>query len=268
MIALAVKWNEAEFAATLRRFADAAGRDAGDVVRDQARLFAQDVLRLTPPFKSWGVKESLAEQRKVGLRRVEIDVRGAFSAADKHSLATAQEPDLREWFERALRAKDYFGLEQLTRRTRTTLISTSEILKAPTEAKHNEQRGSRGRVRRSAFKNPHWVVKDAAIAKFVRKKQKLVGRAKGGWAVGAVSLGVSVPAWIKRHGQGRFIDASKALTEPFVEFTNSVSYIGTLNKEGRIVREGLNRRRTAMERQIRAKLEGRWKGGKPARAAA
>jgi hypothetical protein len=256
-----MEWQLAAFEATVGRFAKVVNKDIGVVVRQQATLFGKDVLKLTPPLKSWSGQESFGEQRKVGQRRVQIDIRGAFRGLDTHPLARSLIPDVQQAWLKGIRQKDYFALEVLARQMNCEpYIYAASVIDTMSPEAHNRSRGIRGRVRRSAFKHPTWVRKTSDVQRFVRKKQKLVGKAKGGWAPGCLALGVSVPAWVRKHAQGRFSDNTQSGgNSPTFIFINSCSYINYLNREGRIVSESLKRRQVAMERQIKAKTEGRWR---------
>lgn len=78
-----------------------------------------------------------------------------------------------------------------------------------------------------------------ASGRFFKPTRK--GRARAGWFPSWVALGVfGVPRGttpkVLGLGEGQFKDGRNSLRETYVEMTNSVSYIGTLDKEDDILR--------------------------------
>lgn len=238
-------------------FAVAADRELVDVLTQEARLFAKNVIQRTPPFVSMSGLESFAVQRRAGEEAVKRDVERAFAPVDTLPEKFTRSPRLKRQMERAIEARD---IDRVRGLFVVAKIPSSSLVQAPTEALHNSVRDRRGRVRRS--RTSYYVMDGRALQRFVRQKQKLVGRAKAGWVAGARALQVrGLPQWIQRHPeQGIVIDQLRTdwSADPYITLRNTVSYIDTLERNVQMVPQALRGRSIAMEARVKAKMRGLW----------
>lgn len=104
------------------------------------------------------------------------------------------------------------------------------------------------------------VARPQDIAWLVRTLQKLVGWLAAGWNAGAVKLGVTVPAWVKRHGS-RFgeHEITVTATRVRIELSNTVGFVGDVKAYDRRVQAAINYQGKKMQRQSDALLKKRLK---------
>jgi hypothetical protein len=243
------------FEQRLADYSQASGRAIGEVLVQQARLVAKNVIQRTPPFVSFSGMESFAVQRRAGEGAVRNDIESGFASIDRLPELITRSPRLKSQMEDAVKARDEGKIRDLMT---VAKLPASRLIDAPTTRYHNVLRDRRGRVRRR--KPFFWVTDRRALQRFVREKQKLVGRAKAGWGASARTLGVrGLPQWILRHPeQGRVVDRAGAAVNPYISMTNTVSYIGTIEQHVQMVPQAIRGQSIKMEAQIRAKLRGLW----------
>lgn len=242
------------------KFAALMGKTVAEVMKQQVRLFVKDVVKLTPPFRSWSVRESWSEQRKAGELAVSNDIQRVFKPLE----------DLRTYdsstrfgqaYTQAVNESRSDTLDVLLQRSlarggvsKDLADSARSSVQPLNPLHHTQQRNKRGRVRR----NPRvYLVKKREILKYIKEVWKQVGRLKGGWGAAAAKYGVSLPGWITRHASGSVLE--KLTTQnPSIMVRNDVPYIAEQNKGDRLVNEAIKRRDEAMARQMEAKLQGKF----------
>lgn len=265
---LSVEAATREWGRRVEEFARATGREDGEVLREQVRLVASGMVKLTPPFKSLSQAESFGEQRRLGLAAVEGQVRAAFVPLSGVAEKLRSE-SLRSGLAAAMERGSDSGVRAILAAAK---LPAQNLVSAPTAALHNAVRNSQGRVRRRGLA---WVVMGperaagAAIARFVREKQKLVGKAKGGWMalVDAVQAR-GIPGWVRGQAQrGAVDDRLRQERNPQLVARNTVSYVARLDASARFVRIALRNAGARLERQLLAKKLGRWKRTVDRRAA-
>jgi hypothetical protein len=242
------------------KFAALMGRAVPDVMKQMVRLCVQDLVKLTPPFRTWGAKESWGEQKKTGELAVSGDIQRVFKPLE--TLRT-YESDTRfgKNFTRAVKESRGDVLDIMLQRSLARGGVSADLAETARNsvrqldpAAHQSQRNRRGRVRR----NPRvYLVKDRDLKKYIKDVWKRVGRMKGGWAAAAAKYGVSLPGWIRRQGSGSVVEKLGPLN-PTILIRNDVPYIGEQNRGNRLVNEAIRRRDQAMARQIEAKLNGKF----------
>jgi len=94
----------------------------------------------------------------------------------------------------------------------------------------------------------------------VQKKRAHRGRARAGWWPAWVRLGVfAVPQGASKSAlglaEGEFVDGRGNASEPFVEMTNEVSYINTLDKKDNILTQAFAARFDDMQRALDRKYK-------------
>lgn len=234
----------AEFSRQLEEIVRVTGKEAGQVIREEGKLFVQDVAHMTPPFGSAPSTESYAKQRKVGEAAVERDIKRVFHVID---LTKIRNEKLRESLEKLIKKRDLLAVELLLRAAR---IPARAVIKEADPSLHEVWRDRRGRVQSSKF---IWVLEGASVGRYIRSKKAHVGLAKSGWAAAAAALGVKLPGWITRHGsgQGSFVDKTNDPVAPKIVVRNGVPAAQATGAELRIVERALKNR----VRNMKAKLE-------------
>jgi hypothetical protein len=161
-------------------------RDLGGVIKQQAKLLARDLLKLTPPNSGLSLNTSFATQRKIGQNAVAGQVNSVFS--DIRTLGIFQNPKKPEVGEHArqlLDGKRYDELQKfLVDCGYGYRVRENSVIPEPTEETHNKHRDRRGRVNES-LRTKFWTGVSGSVAKFVKKKKALVGKEKAGWVPGA-----------------------------------------------------------------------------------
>lgn len=241
------------------KFAAITGKSIRDVMTQQARLFVKDVVKLTPPFRSWSVRESFGEQRRMGELAVSRDIQRVFVPLENLKSYNADSP-FGGAFTRAVDNRDAALLSLVMRNayedggvTSKDLVDSADDAFRPIEAsRHRAERNKRGKVKR----RPRlYLAMESEIKRYIRETLKKVGMLKGGWCAAAAKYGVTLPNWIRRHASGSVVENFIAWN-PSIMIRNDVDYISEQNKGNRLVNEALKRRDEAMARQIEAKLKG------------
>lgn len=250
------------FEAALVDYAAATGRECAEVVTDQARLFTRDVMKATPPFETFGnFDESWAAQRRAGLGAIEGDIRRGFQAFEELSLfESPRNAELGANFRKAVRGNKPEAARAILKNARILDIKPDRIVAQPTPERHNRLRNQRGRVY-TRLPYPFWTLLSRPVDRFVRDKQKLVGRLKAGWLAAAIQLGVKgIPQWIQsQRAEGsigplpRYRD-----NDPRILIVNTVPYVGFQNQEHRFVALALKERTGSMRRALEARTAGLW----------
>lgn len=229
--------------AQMNEFIAETGREAGQVVRDQARLLVRDLIAATPPFGKHTFdrrEESYNDQRKIGEKAVERDIRKKFISLRQFIDERVTKPELKE----ALAAAGGLGVSQKTGKgtfsTRRANPAAVEAILAnlgiemkavlvPDPADHKRARTRKGRVHR-----PRQVVilQEKALDRYVREVQSHVGKSKAGWMSAALGLGVkAIPNWIRQHlTPGLFEDQSNSKESPSITVGNLVPWAGDFDQ--------------------------------------
>lgn len=223
----ATRWQQQALALSV-----ALGKDGGEVLRDEARLFLKQVIRFTPP-----------KNVNQGKNSVRLDLLRAMKPLS---------PEL-------------FTDETLKRDARTkTGPEMAEILKVfpgwenwKVRPFDNQSLHYAAWKKGSRIKGQRTIAYPAAdVADYLKKKQSRVGRLRAGWAVAFLALGGSTSKWITRHimgARGKIVDASRNTTAPSITIGNHAMGVGQTE---RIVANALRARANAMTRRIKLALSG------------
>lgn len=125
---------------------------------------------------------------------------------------------------------------------------------------HKSQRKSRGRVPRTSSKAYRYATDDVAkLKEYIKRKQGMVGQAKGGWAKSLKRLGGKPSGWYGKHEKaGEFEDRLDVKSKPeFVGINKSAWASG--GDVDRIMGMAMEGRTMAMVKDIERRLESEWK---------
>lgn len=209
--------RDGPFMKSLLRFWAYGEKSIREVIRAQARLLAVELARRTQPF---GDGPDAQEQGRKATRR---DIRRVFKGPD----------DMRARFQGSLPGTlgasilRYIESGSITR-LREVLASLSRPINVTSTLDpnfHQKQRNSRGRIPKG--RRMIYVADQSAIDEYIVAEEKLVGKAKGGWAAAARALGGArgIPSWVSRQkSAGGITNRLDSKTAPAVVLRNSVSY--------------------------------------------
>lgn len=251
-----------DFAEQLDGLVKATGKEAGRVVRDEARLFVKDVVKHTPPFGETPSTETLNHQRKIGEAAVERDIRRAFVALEELKVMQGEETALVGRLRELARQGKVQSIHDILR---DELNFKNPNVAARVDPEwHETQRDKRGRVPGGKRRPRMVILNEGTIRKQIRAKQRRVGKAKGGWAAAADALGVKLPGWIKRHGSpGQVQNRLDNIFNPSITMANLVGYIQGTGAELQIVNRALRNRVKVMKLKLERILTARKKGWRP-----
>ena len=215
------------------------GRDSDKVLKDQAKLFVKDLIKVTPPFGKATFSESYNEQRKSGEDAVERDIRKVFIPLRVFAESvSSRNPKLAAAI---LAAGGIVGSNVKTKKSKVVKSSIDmdaldaifrnmgmegRVVRYVNPEIHQRARGRRGRVKRAT---PLFVVSEKSLDSYITSVKKDVGKAKSGWLKAAIGLGVAgIPNWIRRHlTPGVFVDKTLANNpEASITVGNLVEYSG------------------------------------------
>lgn len=251
----------------LYRLARATGKEFGVVVKANARLLAINLAIMTQPwsgkegnFKS-GSKGALTyngvEDRKMGEAAVRRDIGRVYRTIDQiYHQIEVQTSKQSGGGSKAARA--FYGaaingnFERAHRILRSFRIFDrgAQLGKFDAGDAHQGKRRARGRVysRRAELV----VTNPKALVTYVKKIERRVGTAKGGWAGAANGLGSmrGMPQWVTRHKfGGSASDYTASTNNPHAVLHNNVPWIDqVLSPAG--ASEAVRIQREKMERHI------------------
>jgi hypothetical protein len=222
----------------MERYVRELGQDGPTVVKTQARLLLQTLIRITPPH-------SLKEGRAAVAR----DVRRALGLIDERKIKVP-------WIATAL--KD--GEIQVVNAWLKNLPSSSPLrgftARAYGKELHTGQRNTRGHVRRSQ----HIIaLPPSAARKRLRDVQKRVGQAKGAFMPAYHLVGGSAAGWIERRGKyGGVTDVDlKPGPDPRLTIINNARGMRSLDERAVsrtiMIREEAMGKHIAKQHEIRAR---------------
>jgi len=224
------------FEQTFARFARLTKNSVADELKNQARLFVIDAIKVTPPFHQ-GVGQGISAAKKAGeksigrnLDRIFVGVNLVGSRRVTHLFGRTDVPGLPYIVpapEKHPNVEGYYDTKK-------------------TQAKRNAMRGMR-------FFGPPITVARRKVQKVYRQEVKKVGWLAGGWNVAADRLGASpkVPAFVRRHstapGQIQIDFTSSRLRIVLTNQVKYADYVGGLQKRASFA---LTKRVHAMQKQI------------------
>lgn len=186
----------------LARFLQGSKRPKSVVMKQQAKLFVRDVVKVTPPNKDWKYSP------KGGQKTIRNDLAKIFRPSPKG------------------------------------IGSPSGV--------HKDHRGRDGRVRsRLKTATADNRIKVANLAGYLKTVLAKVGILASGWNAAAKGLGLTLPAWINRHGTKygsvKFLNSA---TSGKIVITNGVRFSGDVKGLDRRVQWALDNRARQMDKQM------------------
>lgn len=150
------------------------------VIKEEARLVTENIIRLTPP-----------KTNAQGRAAVKKDFSKAVGILDSDSFGRAKQ-DIRERMRALIKRKDNVAIQEAMRK----MDGRPWIVKPFFPSDHTTRRNKRGRVTQKSFVS----TTDAGKAKkYLRELLGRVGWAKGAWVAALIATGGRAPNWYGRH---------------------------------------------------------------------
>jgi len=233
-----------------------------DAMRFQSRKLIQKLIEFTPPEKKG---RAAPPRRDIKLQGISMGSR--FKAVDRKGQGSARLAKDIRYAVGQLAAQDFKNpyIQRLIREKRDKVLTilfsrfkggkmkgvrVSRLSDAH-KKQHTSSRGRRGRPKVSKFKVA--TTDDKGTNAYIRRVDKYIGRAKGGWAAALVHFGGSPAEWIKRHGskgnQGTYLDKLDATKNPYLLLRNKSPWAGSRDSRD-VVRRAIRSRTELIRRDI------------------
>jgi hypothetical protein len=237
-------WSRFETALT-RRLATSS-RDHLLVLSEQARGIQRRVIDVTPPG-SEGVKGTSRQARKMGMAKVEGDIRKIYGTpGDAFELIKAKDAHAADAFWAAHKKQH---LAEASRVMET--VVGKKLYPFDNGSLHKRmRRGGRVRSRSIIF----YVEDQRELKSYIKERQKRVQFLQAGWKHVAAQLGLSVPASISAHHAPGSAVIEVTQTRIRIVATNGVSYASNADV-GRRIQFAINAQAGAMERQMQTYID-------------
>lgn len=223
-------------------FTTVTGRTLGDEIIAIARLTAVELARRTQPFGADRAAQATGENRVKG------DIGRVFATPPSiFSLLENLDPQESGYFWEAYRHRDFASMMEIMQHNSLRIESISD---APDPQVHSAARTRAGKVHKN-YKPRQLVLREERLKTYIRKKQRMVGFAKAGWAKAADACGGhrGIPAWAsgrhKNAAGGAII--SRDIVRPTIRLINSTTYVSQILPE----REQQAAIHSAMDRQLK-----------------
>lgn len=203
--------------------------DAAVIVADEARKFAIQCMRFTPP-------KSLEQGRKA----VNRDILRAMTPLD---IETIKNKRLRS----ILASRDNEAFRSFQAKSKT--FKRWRVEPFDPDRLHKRVRDRRGRVQRE---KKVFVLERNEVARYIAAKQRQVGYMRSGWAPAILALGGRLPAWVARHRHNPgFVVSALHGASPSVTIGNVANGIGRIRH---IAESALRARERAIRRRVKLVL--------------
>jgi hypothetical protein len=224
------------FEETFARFARLTTNSIEDELKNQARLFVIDAIKVTPPFHQ-GVGQGVSAAKKAGEKSIGRNIDRLF--VGKELVGSRRITHL---FGRT----DVPGLPYIVPTTEKYPDVSGMYEREKATAKRRALRGMR-------FYGPPKTVSRRKVRTLYRTEVRKVGWLAGGWNTAANRLGATakVPAFVRRHagapGQVQIDFSPSRLRIVLINQVRYADYVGGLQKRASFA---LTKRVHAMQRQI------------------
>jgi len=217
----------------VERWARAAGKSLAEVLEDESAFVLKGLIRVTPPFSGKG---SVSKAKKQGERKISRDLNRLFVPVQLKGMRTITQ---------------VFGrpIDPVQVPTRERHPDVGSIY---ANAKKANQSG-RGSHR---FAKSKLYVDERKFRSIEKRQHKQVGYLGGGFGAAAMRLGVTLPAFMKRHA-GRAPGSIRITSEENVlrvSMVNAVPYINRIGGMEKRVLFVLSRRKRALDSKIKRAL--------------
>ncbi len=225
-----------DFEEALIRYRVACGKSWKFVLKQQAKLVGEKLIKFTPP-------ENLGK----GKKNVATDIGKVFA-----DLGDSKWED--KSLDKMWKAGNFEGvkaaLSKYPNKDTFPIFQYQRIFKQPVRNIHRSAIGSRGRVSKN-FKTIYAVGTKGELKKYIAAIQKHIGIAKSGWLAAVQKLGGKAPSFVSRHGTkfGRLVDKNSG-DNPYYQIINEVSTFPRGNCPNRVLDRALNAQRIAMEKNV------------------
>jgi hypothetical protein len=227
------------FSQKLKEYQRLTKKALADVLREQAALLAQRLVKLTFPASA-----------SQGKRRVEIDINRVYMRpAWFEDVFSFRKQKLGDRIKALIRGRDTAALEKVFDNSPKLRLVHIESFDP---ARHARLR-RRGRVLvHNPFSFP--LSDQSKVKALIAEKKRAVGTSKAGWASCAAQLGKSQPSWLNKDGTGSVTDASRETSDPHIVLTNKVPWFADLDSRANIVARALEGRAVNMQKSAENQL--------------
>jgi hypothetical protein len=220
------------FDAAVRRLAMVSGRSFEEELSNQARLFVEDVIKVTPPFHQ-GKGQQAGAAKKAGENSVDRNLGRIFAEVDLLG---------------SRRVTHLFG--------RTDLPGLPYVVAEPerrvdVEGIYRQAKAGARSASKYRFSRQQNYVDRRKVAVIRKREKARIGWLAGGWNAAAQRMGSKVPAWVRRHGSapGQIEVMMGGGREWLViRLTNAVPYATKVGGMEKRVAFALRKREDAMKR--------------------
>jgi hypothetical protein len=232
-------WSRFETALT-RRLATSS-RDHLLVLSEQARGIQRRVIDVTPPG-SEGVKGTSRQARKMGMAKVEGDIRKIYGTpGDAFELIKAKDEKAAGAFWAAHQKRNF------TEANRVMESVVGKRLHSFDGGNLHKRMRRKGSVRSRSI--IFFVEDEKDLKDYIKSRQKQVNFLQAGWLSAALKLGLTLPASIATHQAPGSAVVEVTATRIRIVATNGVKYASDADVERRI-QFAINSQAGAMERQM------------------
>lgn len=247
-----IKIDMREFERAMNRFGSESKKSAAVLLRQQAKLFVRDVVSITPPAHTTKASEIIsgASALKVGKNKLVGDIMRIVQPMSQAQLDNTNDESYASF--------NHEGAGRIGEILHKRLRSIAEI-----EKWHQSRRNKRGVVPKINKRATTGLRKrdmrgldvgyttPGLLTAYVKAQVAKIGILASGWNAAANRLGLSLPAWITRHGSSRgdceIITTSRSLK---IIVTNAVRFVGDVKGVDRRVQWALNNRARQMDKQM------------------
>lgn len=236
--------------AALQRSRGFVNKSKRELLTVAAKGFVKDIIAITPPG-SKGVTGGAA--KKAGEGAVAADVARIFTPTSAQGIAEFRALNGEE----SASAFAHKGAKPIGQ-VRARILSFAEMVDW-----HRQRRRKDGRVKQvnrdvtTGLKKSDLLGLDTGIVafadyqRFTKVLQKNVGILASGWNAAAIKLKVSVPAWVKRHGDGGgSIEIVEARGSFRLVLSNEVQFVGNVKDYERRIQKAIDYQARKLDRQI------------------
>lgn len=234
-----------DFEKALVTYRLACGKDWQFVIKQQARLVGEKLIKFTPP-----------KSASIGKKNVASDIGKIFA-----DLGNSKWED--KSLDKMWRAGNFEGvktaLSSHPNKENLPIFQYEKIFEAPIRNIHKSAISKRGRVSKN-YKTRYAVGGKGEVKKYIKIFQSHVGVARSGWLASLIKLGGKAPSWVSKHGTayGSFIDNNKE-DNPYVELINKVKTFPKGQMPQRILTRAIKAQSKAMTNNVKRILKSKWK---------